>query len=81
MSTGAFIGDAIREIEGTIASVVTSIYGGDGAFSTDNFGGITTHDPAGPLAFEKVLFKASRVVPTALETRGASVSVFACVTY
>jgi hypothetical protein len=82
MSTGAFIGDAIRNITGVIQAFGTSL-------TVSQTHGIVTQTVYDTMAYasgqsyhvSQANIDASLQVPTALENRVASVSVFACVAY
>jgi hypothetical protein len=82
MSIGRFIGDAIRNIEGTFGYVASGTQ--DGAFRPHfvSSGTFFLSQGAGEyFPFTVVDFKASIVVPTALENRPASVSAYVCIKY
>jgi hypothetical protein len=79
-SIGAYISDAIRDIKG----VTYSFYGPytSGAFYRDpeSQTGAINYDATGALV-SYIEFLASRVVPTALENRPASISAYLCIKY
>jgi hypothetical protein len=89
MSIGAYIGDAIRNITGYIWDT-------DGAKGFP-FAGTPSNSPNSALTLQQqnhtidvsggtttafmLTFDASRVVPTALENRPASISAYLCIKY
>jgi hypothetical protein len=76
---GGFIPDAIRNITGVVGGVSNDNLS-SGAFYVSGLSAIKAV-AGSSFDFAVCYMDASRAVPTALETRGASVSVFACVTY
>jgi hypothetical protein len=87
MSIGEFIGDAIRNITGffSIADLMRDVKDGTqiGALYYAHYGDIIPHLGGNGQypANSGIGFDASRVVPTAAETRPASISSYLCIKY
>jgi hypothetical protein len=80
-SVSEFMGDAIRELEGTTSSVANTNDTPSGSFRTlvDNVQFGVAH--AGLGCCSRLQFKASYTVPIAHENRSASFSILVCVSY
>ncbi|MBS3953065.1 MAG: tail fiber protein [Methylomicrobium sp.] len=85
-SLGSAQGDAIRNITGSVGSLVigsrNSFTGGSGAFATSNFNNGAADSQAGSYGgATSFSFDASRQVPTAHEARPRNIALLACIKY
>jgi hypothetical protein len=83
MAIGEYLSDAIRDIKGHVSSPnYPAFFGPAGCFSGETESYLMLAGTVGTkLSCSWLNFDASLVVPTALENRPASVSVYVCIKY